>query len=306
MNLFKAGVLGLTLIAVLVSGCSNDHKALPVNTVKKPQRIVSLVLGADEILTDLVPVSSIAALSHLSIDEGISNVADKAWQVPARIKGNAETVISLHPDLVITTDYHPVELIQTIQDAGIPVLVYKTPGTIEEIKQSIRQIAAVVGEEAAGARMVAEMEAAISQVGDKIKYVPAEKRLTVLRFSLLGGGGGKGTLFDDICGYAGVTNGASIVGLGRHEILSKEQIVLINPDMFFVPTWDYNQKTNFEQYRADIQNDPALQPVRAVKTQKLVMVPDRHLVCASQYIVYGVRDIARAAYPEYLEKALEK
>ncbi|HEY3425044.1 MAG TPA: ABC transporter substrate-binding protein [Negativicutes bacterium] len=272
-----------------------------VKLTQKPQRIVSLALGTDEILLGLISVERIAALTYLADDGGISNVAEQAKQVSVKIRANAETIISLQPDLVVTADLHPAELIQTIRDAGIPVYVYKAPSTIEEIKKVIGEVAQVLGEEARGGQLLDEMDAQLEQVAAKVRQIPAEKRLCVLRFSLLGGGGGTGTLFDDICHYAGVKNAANAVGLTRHVILAKEQIVAINPDIFFVPSWDYTGKTDPEQYKADIQADPALQTVTAIRQKKLIIVPDRHLVCSSQYIVYGVRDIAAAAYPQYVE-----
>lgn len=266
---------------------------------QKPQKIVSLSISTDEILLVLVGPEHIAALTHLADDNGVSNIVEQAQAVPKRVKANAESVIALQPDLVIIPDWLPAALSQTLRDAGIPVFVYKTATTIDEVKQSIITIAQLVGEEQAGERLVAEMESQLAQVNERVRQIPAGSQQVVLRFSLMGDSGGKGSTFEDICRQAGVIEGAALAGLNRETVLSKEQIVSVNPDVILLPVWDYTGKTDMKKFADDVQNDPALQPVKAVSNKKLIVVPDKHLTSTSQYIVYGVQDVARAVYPQY-------
>lgn len=301
--------------AILAAGCSGaltpekpdkasagyevkDSTGTVLTLAQKPGRIVSLSIGTDEILVGLVPAERIAALTYLSDDGGISNITGQAGLISRKVKASAETIIGLQPDLVLIPDWQPAELVQTIREAGIPVYVYKSPNTIEEIKRTIQEVARVVGEEQQGARLVEQMDGELAQVGEKVGTLADGERQVVVRFGLMGGSGGVGSTFDDICRYAGVKNGAALAGLDRDGLLSKEQIVAINPDVLIMPTWDYSGKTDMEKFRTDIQADPALQTVNAVRQKRLIQVPDRYLYCTSQYIVYGVRDVARAAYPE--------
>jgi iron complex transport system substrate-binding protein len=83
-------------------------------------------------------------------------------------------------------------------------------------------------------------------------------------------------------------------------VLSKEQIVKVDPDILLLPTWDYTGKTDLRQFAKDLQDDPAFSSVKAIREQRLIPVLDRHLYCSSQYIVYGVREVASAAYPQYI------
>ncbi|HWQ61702.1 MAG TPA: ABC transporter substrate-binding protein, partial [Negativicutes bacterium] len=115
--------------------------------------------------------------------------------------------------------------------------------------------------------------------------------------SHIGSLGGKGSLFDDMCGHAGVINCAAAAGLGKNDVLSKEIIVKMNPDLVLIPTWDNAGKWDPEQFKREILADPALRPVKAIRDGRLVRVSDRYLYCSSHHIVYGVRDIAQAAYP---------
>ena len=93
----------LTVFVFLVSGCSSitqagkektasfkDSTGRIVSIKAKPQRIVSLTLGTDEILLDLVEPERIAALTYLADDRGISFVTEKSRLVKSKIRSNAE------------------------------------------------------------------------------------------------------------------------------------------------------------------------------------------------------------------------
>jgi iron complex transport system substrate-binding protein len=304
----------LSCFLLLVVGCSSnqqqdapktggyevqDFQGHVIKLPHKPGRIVSLSLGTDEILVDLVPLERILALTYLADDPEISNVSEQAKLVSKKVKANPETIIALRPDVLFIADWQPVELIQTIRDAGVPVYIYKTPSTIEDVKHVIREIAHVVGEEQMGQQMVTQMENQLGTIQKSLEKVSSEERKTVVLFSLMGGIGGQGSLFDDICRYAGVVNGASKVGVGKNEMMSKEQIIAANPDVFIMPTWNYNGKTNVEEFKAGVRDDLAFQSLRAIKEEQLFTIPDRHLSSSSQYIVQGVVDVAKAAYPQY-------
>jgi iron complex transport system substrate-binding protein len=142
------------------------------------------------------------------------------------------------------------------------------------------------------------MDKHLGEVTEKVQQIPTDKRQVVIQYNLMGGSGGKGSSFDDLCRYAGVVNGAAVAGLGMNEVLSKEQIVRVNPDVILLPIWDYTGKTDIQKFGAEVQADQALQTVNAIRQRNLVPVPDRHMACSSQYIVYGVKDIAQAAYPQ--------
>ncbi|HMM23168.1 MAG TPA: ABC transporter substrate-binding protein [Selenomonadales bacterium] len=276
-----------------------DSTGYVLRLPQKPQRIVSLSIGTDEILLALVPAERIAALTYWVDDGGISNVTEEAKGVPGRVKASAETILGLQPDLVIIPDWQPAELVQILRDAGLAVYVYNGATTVEQIKQAIAGIARVVGEEAAGARVAAQMDSELAVIGETVRQIPAGERQVAVRFTLMGGSGGRGSTFDDICRYAGVENGAAMVGLDGDGSLSKEQIIAINPDLLIMPTWDFSGQTDMQQFKKAVQEDPALQPVKAVRQQRLIFISDRYLYCSSQYIVQGVRALAEAAYPKY-------
>ena len=271
------------------------------NLRSKPQRIVSLNIRSDEILLALVPPERVIALSRLADDDGISNITGEAKQISQRVTLNAEQLIFMHPDLVLATQSQPPELIQTLRDAGIIVHVHKTPHKIGDVETVIRQTAEAVGEKEGGERLIQQMEAEMRPINTAVDNIPSEERVKLVRFTLLGGSGGKGTSFDEICRLAGVQNGASVIGVKNGQQLSKEQIIRFNPEVLILPTWGYTTNTNMDEYAADILNDPALQQVKAVQNKRVVIIEDRHMLSTSQYMVECVKDVFRAAYPERAE-----
>lgn len=276
-----------------------DSQGTIVKLPQKPQRIVGLSVGTDEILLGLVAPERIAALTHLVDDPGISNAAAQAKTVSKKIKATPEVLIGLQPDLVLAPDWLQGDLIRITRDAGIPIYVYKTPDTVDQVRQMIQELAGVVGEPEQGKLLLARMEEKLAGVEEKLAQIPETEQPVIVQYTVMGGSGGIGSTFDNLCRYARVKNGAALAGLKANEVLSQEQIVKINPDILLLPAWDYENKTDFQKFKQDIQNDPALQSLKAVRQKRLVQLPDRYLFSSSQYIADSVEELAKTAYPQY-------
>lgn len=275
-----------------------DNKGYALMLPQKPQRIVSLTIASDEILLALVPASRIAALTYLADNPAISNVTEQAAQVPVKIRASVEAVVAMRPDLVLVPDWLPEELPRTLRDTGLNVYVFTAGQSISDIRKNIRDIAQAVGETEKGAAAVDAMDSVLQEVAAKVGSIPDEKRPVVARVTTMGGSGGAGTSFDDICRHAGVRNAGTLVGLSATASLSQEQILQTDPDLFLLPAWDYTAKTDLQRLREQIEKDPALQTVKAIRNRRLVQISDKYLFSTSQYIAEGVRQLAIAAYPE--------
>ena len=275
-----------------------DGQGTVVRLPQKPQRVLSVNIASDEILMELLAPARIAALSYLADEPGISHVTAEAGQVRSRVRAQAESVIALQPDLVLVPDWLPAEFPMALRDSGLPVYVFRTASSIADVRRNIREFAAIVGETERGESIVARMDAELNSVAVKLKRVSEHERVIVARVSSMGGSGGVGTSFDDICHHAGVLNAGALAGLDKSGSLTQEQLVQIDPDLFLLPTWDYTNKIDMAKLRDEIRNDPSLQTVKAVRNGRLAQVLDRDLFCTSQFIVQGVRGVAAVAYPQ--------
>lgn len=317
--LFYLTSILLLLLSSLLSGCNNN---MPVESTQNrtsytvtdstgnkivfkepPQRIVSLSLGVDEVLMDMIGPDRIVALTYLADDPGISSIASKASAVKLRTKGsNYEAIIAMNPDLVLLPDWFGTEQIQGLRDIGIPVYIYKTPVTIKEIQQSILEIAHVVNAEKEGKLLVAEMQKKLDMVQSKLSKIPASERKTVVAMSLMGAFGGKDTTFDDICHYSYVINGVAQAGANKNETISKEMIVKIDPDVLIMPSWNFGYDGEPMTFINSVRNDSSLQTIKAIKNDKLIQVNDAWLYSISHYAADAVEEIAKTVYPEYFKE----
>ena len=307
----------LLFISFILSGCKNE-KASPFQGIKphssytvtddtgvtlqfnqKPKRIVSYSISTDEILMALVEPQRIIALSRLVDDPGISNVVKEAKQIPNRVQGNSmEGVLAFHPDLVIIPDFHPPEMLQSARELGLKVYIYKTPSDIEGVKRSIRQIAALTGEKEKGEALIAQMEEKIKNVQQRLAKIPAAQRKRVMELRSEGAFYAPDNSFGDVCRNAGVSDATLELNYLSPMEITQEKIVELNPDIIFVPAWDYDGKHEPVAERLKILNNPSYHGIKAIKNKKVYSISGALVMAVSQYIADAVEEVARMSYPE--------
>lgn len=301
-------VLLFSLVLMILSGCGNevkleqndDYKAVDshgqvLEMLHKPQHIVSLTLCSDEILLSLVDKSCLASVSSLATNSSISNVAVQAEGLPMLENKSIEAILAKNPDLIIVGDWLPDDFIVSLHELNLPVYVYKTPHSIAEVRTLVLDMGIIVGETEKSKKIAAEMDGVLAQTTNKVQLIPENQKKMVMALSFMGCYGGKGSMLDDIYKNAGVINGAALAGLEKNDILAKEQIVAMKPDILMIPTWDYEGK-DIREFKNNILTDPALQQVPAVMNQKFIQIDDKYTYSTSQYVVYAVKNIFEAVY----------
>lgn len=275
-----------------------DAKGTSVTIAAKPVKIVSMPLGACEMLMSLVDKSRIAAMTFYVDDVNVSNVAEAAKGVGQRFESNAEKIIALQPDLVLMDTWTKDDLVKQLRDAKIPVFILSAPTNVDQEKEVLRILGKITDEDAKAQETVNWMDQKLKEVSDKLAGLQEDKKLSILDYSEMGSTSGKGTNFDDIVTRAGLINPVSKEGLEGWPQLSKEMVVKYNPDIILLPSWYYDTKVNFQSLSDSIKGDKALAGVKAVQNNKLISLPHKHMTTTSQYSVLAVEDVAKAAYPE--------
>lgn len=269
----------------------------------KPQHIVSLTYGTDEILTDIVGCKRIVSYSRWAGDGDISFITkEQAFKVGRKVHDNLDAILALHPDLVITTTATNTELIEGLESMGVKVYVARSPHNYQEMCEKILHLAAAVGETPEGEEMVKDMDDRLHKLEEKLSKLPASQRRVAVAFNFNSAMGRRGDLLDSMLTMAHVVNGAEVtepsVGDERQAAISKEMVVKIDPDVFLLPTWSYDNKQDLQGYAYQVMNDPAYQNVKAVRNKQLKFVPDKYRYVASHHIVEAIEKIARTVYPE--------
>ncbi len=98
-----------------------DMSGAAIQIGEKPQRIVALSLGFEEISLALVAPTRMAAVSTF-VSEPYSNITGAAASIKARVTRDPETILAIHPDLVIAYHLTKPELVKQLRDAGLTVV----------------------------------------------------------------------------------------------------------------------------------------------------------------------------------------
>jgi iron complex transport system substrate-binding protein len=279
-----------------------DEAGRTVHFTGKPQRIVSLTYGTDEILTALVDVQRLAAYSKWAGDPEITFITQaQAARVGHKLaENNVEAVVALQPDLIVLSTSSPEGVVKAFTDMGLRVYVAASPKTYAAMQKKITGLAAAVGEPEQGQKIAADMDQELAAIQKPLQQLQPEQERIVMAFSFIGAIGRQGQLLDEIFKLAHVKNGAAMAGLVQGApLLSKEKIVAVDPQVMLLPTWNFETPENdVHKYADQIRHDPALQQVRAIKDNKLVFVSDRYRYVASQHVTDSVAAVAKAVYPE--------
>lgn len=270
---------------------------------KKPTKIYASTLSLEEVLVDLVTPDRIVAISEMATDEKLSLISQKASKVNKKLQGRVgvEGILSLNPDLVLLQDNMDASIINSLKDVGLKVFVSNVPVTVEMIEKRILKIAKAVGEEEKGEQIVGEMWSKILKSQEKLSSLTDKDKKIIMAYSQQGVFGSAKGVFNDICNKALVKNGAAMAGLVRGDHLSKEKIIEYDPEVFIFPSHDTGKYGDLEVFIQEVLNDPALQNVRAIKNNRILIVKDRYRSTTSQYIGDAVVAIAQGTYPEYFK-----
>jgi iron complex transport system substrate-binding protein len=124
-----------------------------------PQHVVSVNICTDEYVYRLLPRARIAALSFLAADRHpvISTIADQVTGITL-IHPSAETVIALHPDLVVAYQGVNPNLHALLARAGVKVLDVPYANSLDEIRKTTRMLGAALGESARASELIAQMD----------------------------------------------------------------------------------------------------------------------------------------------------
>ncbi len=275
-----------------------DASGTSVTISNKPTKIASMQLGTCEMLLSLVDKSAIASMTHYVDDVNVSNVAEAAKGVGQRLGLNAEKIIALQPDLVFVDTWTEQDFIKQLRDAKLTVFVLNVPSSVDQQKEMLKLLGNVTDQAIKAEETISWMDGKLKEVSDKLANLKEEQKLTILDYSEMNSTSGKGTNFDDVVTRAGLINPVSKAGLEGWPQLSKEMVIKFNPDIISLPSWYYDSKVSFNSLYKSIKDDKSLAGVKAVKNDKLISIPFKHISTTSQYSVLAIEDMAKVAYPE--------
>jgi iron complex transport system substrate-binding protein len=278
------------LLALLLSGCSGGPAIAPSG-------IVSANPCVDAVLAEIAAPGQIAAVSAFSHDpDSASAPVGWARQHPA-VGITAEEIIAARPRLLLTGNLASTGTNTALTKAGIKMITFGVPATVEESVSQVRQIARAIGRAAAGEALVARIEnnlpqeivtPAKAEVHKLPKPAIMDSRLRgndddVLKASALiwqAGGfvAGKGTFQDELLKRAGFANASETYGLKQWEQLPLETMIHKPPSVIFMANG-----ANGDEARALTMRQRMI--ARLGSKTRIVPFPDKLLFCGGPTII---------------------
>ncbi len=272
-----------------------------------PHGIVSNNPCIDSVLAEIASPDQIAAVSIYSHDENSAS-APMAWSVGIPAIGNsAEEIIAARPALLLTGNLASDGTNAALNKAGVKMIAFGVPATVEENAAQIRQIATAIGREAAGEVLVGRIEASVespSPSGEWLGVGPVRKGsfrrtrptptpplkgrgLSAIIWQTGGFVAGKGTLQDELLARAGFRNASVTYGLNQWDILPLETLIRNPPDILFMP-----RSAKGDDARALAMREDVLRHLQG-KT-RIVDFPDKLLFCGGPTIIRAM-EVMKAA-----------
>ncbi|HEX3887180.1 MAG TPA: ABC transporter substrate-binding protein [Phenylobacterium sp.] len=215
-------VIALGLSAALLAGANS----LPASAAERavPRRIMSTNVCTDLLLLELAPKSRIASVTFLAPEAARALFPGATEGIPLNHDA-AEDVVNIRPDLILDSGLSS-PLVRTLaRRVGARVVDVKDADNFNDIRASLRQVGAAVGEPARAQALIAHMDAILADLATH----PPTRRLRVVAWSGGSAVPGKDSLTDAIITAAGAVNIAARPGAAESSF-GVEELLAADPD----------------------------------------------------------------------------
>jgi len=264
-----------------------DFKGRSIVLDKIPQRIVSLSPSNTEILFALGAGERVVGVtSYCDYPEE----AKKVEKVGTFDGPNMELIKKVQPDVVLA-GYIQEELIKTLEDMGIPVIVTEAE-SFEAIYQSIGLIGEITGTDAKAEEIVAGMKNKIAEIEAKTRDKGKPTIFYVVWTDPLTTAGSK-TYINDVIKVAGGINVAEKVESWAN--YSAEELIKDNPDMLVAAL----HSTDEGMTKEDISKNQIFSKLECVKQGKVHVMSDDNVISRpGPRVVQAIEEMNKVFFEE--------
>lgn len=291
---WQACTLGLLILLSLSSQASRQITDQTGRQVTIPDRVDRIVVLQHQTLNLLVQMNAtdkivgVMANWKQQLGDSYARLAPELNQKATLgdlTHVDPEKLVALHPQVVFVTNYAPQEMIDSITALGIPVVAislrHDEPGEKAKMNPSIRDeemaydkgmregitlIGEIINKPAEAKALITATDEGRKIVSDRLKDVPAEKRIRAYMANpeLTTYGSGKYTGLMML--HAGAVNVAAATVKG-FKTVSMEQVIAWDPQVIFV-------QDRYPSVVNEINSSPQWQAIDAVKNHRVWLMPD--------------------------------
>ena len=256
------------------TGVNADSEAGP------PRRICSLTLATDEILAALVDPERMVAVTRLVDDPAFSNATGFfPSSVPRLAALKFERIVETSPDLVCVAPYITKETLESLGSAGLPVFKSRATDSLDGIMSNIGELAKRVGEEAAGKRLLADLEQRRQALRSRLETCSRRPRILAWTNGYCYA---PKTTVDDVMREAGGRNAIADLGVTGCVQIPDERIIEADPDILLLEGKDG---------AATGRLTSAMASLRAARGNAVIRLEGRHYSTMSQHVIVAIENL---------------
>ena len=222
-----------------------------------PARVVSANLCTDQLAMLIAAPGQLQSVSWLAADPSVSLMPDQARAVGLN-HGSAEEIFLLAPDLVLAGTYSTGPTTQMLRRLNLRVETLPPATSIDDVRASITEMGALLGQPGRAARVLADFDAALAAL-------PKGSPRRATTYGANGYTTGPDTLSGDVMRHAGLV---LLSESGGQQAL--EQLVMSAPDLIVTGS-RYPTPSRAES----VLDHPAFAAIPAARAS----VPDRDWIC---------------------------
>jgi iron complex transport system substrate-binding protein len=276
---------------VLVAGVAvAAHAAAPMSAApgkSPPRRVASLNLSSDEVLAEILPPDRLVSVTRWVDEPGTSNILGR---IPSSVyrfnKVDMERLVALSPDLVVVSEYTDADFLDLIARSGMRFHRMRGLSSLDGVRTAILDLGRAVGAEQGARRLVARYDATLR---DLERRLAGAKKPRVLYWTS-GLTAGADTAIGALIEGAGGVNVGRELGVQGIAPPGVERAFVADPDFILVGAWPRAVEGLKEQ--------PLLSNLRAVRENRIIVMPNELLVALSQYTADACWYLASRLHPD--------
>jgi len=260
-----------------------------------PQRIVSISASTTEILFSIGAGKQIVGRDEYSVypEEAldITSVGAMWDELPV------EAILALEPDLIVAAQIISEDQVLGLRDLGLNVYWQSNPTNYEELWENLRDFARLTGHEDETEALIADLEARVKAVQEKIapvSYLPSVFYELDATDPSNPWTTGSGTFIDYIITQAGGINAASSLE-GEYAQISSEELIAVNPDIILLADAPYGTTAE------SVAERPGWNVITAVSENALYPIDPNMMSVPGPRLVNALEETARLLHPELFE-----
>lgn len=282
---FSAGyVLGGAQKKTILSIVDDYGRTVELHGI--PQRIVSVAPSPTEIMFAVGAGSQVV---------GVDNYSDypaEARSLPqiGSYTLNVEVIMSLKPDLIVSSDLVPRAQLDQLAAQGIPYFIFATR-TMEDVFKDLRLAGSLTGHSLEAEALIAGLQARVNAVTNKTLADGVEKVRTYVEYYPLWTYG-PGSFGNDLIRLAGGSNIAANAS-NEYPELTPEFIIAQNPQVVIYTVGPMTTTTS-----SDFAARSGWSNIYAVSHNKIYSIDDNLVSRYGPRVVDGLEQLAEIIHPE--------